>query len=89
MDHNEFDFIDDLIQPFHQFLKQCKIDVETPLSLAEDDQEGIEEYDQILNLKQNLKPLARELYVRGISKLMATEDNEEAPNEGKIKEAVK
>ena len=25
MDHNEFDFIDDLIQPFHQFLKQCDI----------------------------------------------------------------
>ena len=28
MDHNEFDFIDDLIQPFHQFLKQCNISVE-------------------------------------------------------------
>lgn len=27
MDHNEFDFIDDLITPFHQFLKQCKIDL--------------------------------------------------------------
>lgn len=28
MDHNEFDFIDDLIEPFHKFLKQCHISVE-------------------------------------------------------------
>lgn len=28
MDHNEFDFIDDLIQPFYYFLKQCNIFVE-------------------------------------------------------------
>ena len=28
MDHNEFDFIDDLIQPFYYFLKQCNISVE-------------------------------------------------------------
>ena len=28
MDHNEFDFIDDLIQPFFYFLKQCGITVE-------------------------------------------------------------
>lgn len=28
MDHNEFDFIDDLIEPFHKFLKQCHISVD-------------------------------------------------------------
>jgi fermentation-respiration switch protein FrsA (DUF1100 family) len=28
MDHNEFDFIDDLIQPFYYFLKQCGIQVD-------------------------------------------------------------
>ena len=28
MDHNEFDFIEDLIQPFYYFLKQCGIQVE-------------------------------------------------------------
>ena len=30
MDHNEFDFIDDLIQPFYHFLKQCSITVDVP-----------------------------------------------------------
>ena len=28
MDHNEFDFIDDLIQPFYYFLKQCNVSVD-------------------------------------------------------------
>ncbi len=33
MDHNEFDFIEDLIQPFHQFLKQCKIDIDYNMTI--------------------------------------------------------
>lgn len=28
MDHNEFDFNEDLIKPFRNFLKQCKINVD-------------------------------------------------------------
>jgi hypothetical protein len=28
MDHNEFDFIDDLVQPFHNFLEQMGIKLE-------------------------------------------------------------
>jgi hypothetical protein len=29
MDHNEFDFIDDLVQPFYNFLRQLGISLET------------------------------------------------------------
>ena len=28
MDHNEFDFIDDLVQPFYHFLEQMNINLE-------------------------------------------------------------
>ena len=28
MDHNEFDFIDDLVQPFYHFLEQMEISLE-------------------------------------------------------------
>lgn len=28
MDHNEFDFIDDLVQPFYNFLKQLGISLD-------------------------------------------------------------
>ena len=28
MDHNEFDFIDDLVQPFYHFLEQMNITLE-------------------------------------------------------------
>ncbi len=33
MDHNEFDFIDDLVQPFYHFLEQMEIQ----LDVDEDD----------------------------------------------------
>ena len=32
MDHNDFDFCEDLITPFHHFLKQCQINVREPKS---------------------------------------------------------
>lgn len=43
MDHNEFDFIDDLIQPFYYFLKQCNISVE-----VEEDKKGTIEFKEEL-----------------------------------------
>ena len=42
MDHNEFDFNDDLIKPFSLFLKQCKISVEVE---EEDDLDYDDEID--------------------------------------------
>jgi hypothetical protein len=38
MDHNEFDFIDDLIQPYHSFLNQCKISLTPSNTLPNEDE---------------------------------------------------
>jgi hypothetical protein len=35
MDHNDFDFCDDLINPFYSFLKQCGINTKYPISAHE------------------------------------------------------
>jgi fermentation-respiration switch protein FrsA (DUF1100 family) len=35
MDHNDFDFCEDLITPYYHFLKQCKINVRDPKSAHE------------------------------------------------------
>mmetsp|Transcript_27363 Transcript_27363/g.26424 ORF Transcript_27363/g.26424 Transcript_27363/m.26424 type:complete len:143 (+) Transcript_27363:840-1268(+) len=43
MDHNEFDFIDDLIKPFYYFLRQCSISVD-----ADEGSKGSIEFEEQL-----------------------------------------
>ena len=68
MDHNEFDFIDDLIQPFDQFLKECKIDLAPHINknkvdgrktgafsgFEEDDDEEEEVHDGVFRFPEHL-----------------------------------
>ena len=43
MNHNEFDFIDDLVHPFHSFLQRCMI----PLAPAEGTDGQIDFHEQL------------------------------------------
>ena len=53
MDHNEFDFNEDLIKPFSVFLKQCKIKLEVEeIEIDVEDDDDVIDWEEYYEMRR-------------------------------------